>query len=496
MLKSSLLEILRTFTKQEMIKFEDFLRSPYFNKKENVLKFFLVIKKYAPAFDNGDLEKETIWKKQFPDKKYNYGIMKNLIHDLGKLTETFITLEFYNKADYKKDRDLIYSMYFRDLPKLSLAKTKIFENNFKNQFHKNDIFSFSHYMENAIHVYDLKQRLLYSNNDKSDKMESIDLACEYTVYNFLYISFIYYQNILKLKLDRNKEKIENLLEYFLGRLDGSEILEELIDLIKKKPDKLSKTIMCFYYSYKSLSTNNSVECYYNFKNFLKENISMFPVDEWDSLYQILASCLSNLKLPNLENNKETFEINQMIFSKGLIYANTRLIPYSRFISVIENSCILGKTKFAEIFLDEYKHMLPEDVKENTGYYSLARIAFAKSEFQETLNLLSKIQNEPLMLKYYIKNLYMMSCYELKYYEPFLNALDSFRHFAKRNKLSNEVSQISFSKFGENIKTLFKLRENFESYEFEKMCNLLKENKSVHSTWLDEQLAAIKKLADT
>ena len=61
MLKSSLLEILRTFSKQELIKFEDFVRSPYFNKKENVVKLFLEIKKYAPEFESENLDKEKVY---------------------------------------------------------------------------------------------------------------------------------------------------------------------------------------------------------------------------------------------------------------------------------------------------------------------------------------------------------------------------------------------------------------------------------------------------
>ena len=58
-----MLEILRTFTKQELIKFEDFVRSPYFNRKDTVTKLFIEIKKYAPEFSSENLEKEKIWKK-------------------------------------------------------------------------------------------------------------------------------------------------------------------------------------------------------------------------------------------------------------------------------------------------------------------------------------------------------------------------------------------------------------------------------------------------
>ena len=33
-------------------------------------------------FENENLEKERVWNKLFPGKSYNYGIMKNIIHDL------------------------------------------------------------------------------------------------------------------------------------------------------------------------------------------------------------------------------------------------------------------------------------------------------------------------------------------------------------------------------------------------------------------------------
>lgn len=85
MLKSSLLNILRTFSKEEMARFYDLAASPYFNKKGNVLKLLAEIRKYHPDLTAENLDKERLWHKLFPGKKHNYGIMKNLIHDLNKL---------------------------------------------------------------------------------------------------------------------------------------------------------------------------------------------------------------------------------------------------------------------------------------------------------------------------------------------------------------------------------------------------------------------------
>lgn len=48
MIKSTLLELLKTFNKEELKRFEDFLRSPYYNNNSNVIKLFNVIKSIFP----------------------------------------------------------------------------------------------------------------------------------------------------------------------------------------------------------------------------------------------------------------------------------------------------------------------------------------------------------------------------------------------------------------------------------------------------------------
>ena len=80
MQKTSFIEILRTFDKAELKRFESFISSPYFNTKSSVVEIFKIVKKYAPDYDNNNLNKEEIWKKMFPGKEYNYGFFKNIIY--------------------------------------------------------------------------------------------------------------------------------------------------------------------------------------------------------------------------------------------------------------------------------------------------------------------------------------------------------------------------------------------------------------------------------
>lgn len=45
------------------------------------------------------LERKKIWNKLYRDKDFNYGVMKNLIYDLGKAADKFIELQNYESNE-------------------------------------------------------------------------------------------------------------------------------------------------------------------------------------------------------------------------------------------------------------------------------------------------------------------------------------------------------------------------------------------------------------
>nr|HMT10995.1 hypothetical protein [Ignavibacteria bacterium] len=124
MLKNTVISILRSFSREEIIKFDDFLKSPYFNKKRPVQNLFAEIKKYYPGLDSSELEKDKVWKKLYPGKEYNYGVMKNLIHDLTKLAEQFITQEEYRQNEIQEFANLYKAIANRNLKNVLDNKEK------------------------------------------------------------------------------------------------------------------------------------------------------------------------------------------------------------------------------------------------------------------------------------------------------------------------------------------------------------------------------------
>ncbi|MBK8553991.1 MAG: hypothetical protein IPL53_24265 [Ignavibacteria bacterium] len=93
MINTILTDILKTFSKEDLKSFGDFVVSPYFNKKNTVIKLWDNIKQHYPEFKNKNLSREIVWKNLYPGKDYNYGVMKNLIYDLNQLLERFLEEE-------------------------------------------------------------------------------------------------------------------------------------------------------------------------------------------------------------------------------------------------------------------------------------------------------------------------------------------------------------------------------------------------------------------
>ncbi|MBK7253196.1 MAG: hypothetical protein IPI04_04550 [Ignavibacteria bacterium] len=127
MIKSTLLELLKTFNKEELKRFEDFLRSPYYNKNSNVIKLFNVIKKYFPDLDSTKLKRESVWDELFPEKSFNYGVMKNLIFELQKLSEKFLHLLHYEENKFEQELNLLRKLNDRNLFQLFEKNLKLFK---------------------------------------------------------------------------------------------------------------------------------------------------------------------------------------------------------------------------------------------------------------------------------------------------------------------------------------------------------------------------------
>ena len=114
--KSRLISVFNTLSKQELRELRKFVRSPYFNQQEMLVRFFdyLVASKLETQVIPS---KEKVFQKLFPNQEFNDVKIRLLMSDLHKLIENFLICQktFEQTIHNKIQLSQIYRQ--RNLPK-------------------------------------------------------------------------------------------------------------------------------------------------------------------------------------------------------------------------------------------------------------------------------------------------------------------------------------------------------------------------------------------
>ncbi len=490
MLKSSLIEIIRTFSKQELIKFEDFVRSPYFNKKENVTKLFLEIKKYAPEFSNEKLEKEMVWQKVFPGIKYNYGIMKNLIFDLNKLTEGFIVNIKSDKDELKQNEILMDTLIDRKLTKIYLNKYESFtkklnlgfvnENNYN--IHQYNYFKFKLYNKKISYHHD------FDSNFKIEQLQ-INMASAF-ISSLLTNLFSIYQRFIVADFTSNTD----IKSYSISKL--LEALRPGMKLIIESINESSKTdsvyIDIYYSMYLSLTDKNE-DRYFEFKNIFFRNIRILPRSDLKGLHFGLITAVLAAKKKNINPHIEILEIlDSMISLNLLIDSIDGILPVHIFNLYISKCFLTSDSEKLRLFVEKFINKLDTKYLDDTRIYVDFIICFINKNYSEALKHISRFDIPYSRMKIALSYQKVMCIYETDNYEMFLNEFDNLKHFNRNNKFVTDLQKSNGEKFYYLVKRLFILRQNFDNYEFSKLKNDVYETYKNSIPWFNEKLEEIEK----
>ena len=490
MLKSTLLEILRTFSKQELIKFEDFVRSPYFNKKENVLKLFLDIKKYSPELTDEALKKEKVWNRLFPGQIYNYGIMKNLIFDLSKLSEKFITNIRFNSDEFKKDEYLANELLRRELQSIYINKFSKIDSEPDLQYLSENNLGINDYLNYKSKLFEINWsfQVNFDQGSRSEKdlQNSHDL---YQLTGFLLFLFEAYRIAVINNLDKNLDNDNNTVTKVL------ELILPGIEIIIQSVNQNSKTnsvyLNIYFLMYLALKENTESR-YLDFKKIVFDNLNILPKFTLQNIHLSLLTVFA--KLNNTDKNLiEVIDIYDSLIENNLITErNTGIVPIHIFNNYISGCFYLSDPVKIENFANRFLNKLDPKHMENSKKYVKFMISFLNKDFDSALMCISLIDVTYPMQKITLKSQKAMCLYEIGDYEMFLNEFDNMKHFVKNNSFITDEFNKRFNLLFTVIKSLFNLKQNFDNYEYIKLREIINANYRKSKPWFVEKLDKIEK----
>ena len=130
MTNSNLVQLISKLTLTEFRELGEYIRSPFFNKNESVIKLYDYLKNFYPDFEKMNFEKEHVYKKIFPKVDYDDAFMRKLMFNLSKLSEDYLAYKNFSQDKFLYYSSLVKELSERKINKLYQKKLKLMEEEF------------------------------------------------------------------------------------------------------------------------------------------------------------------------------------------------------------------------------------------------------------------------------------------------------------------------------------------------------------------------------
>ena len=164
----------------------------------------------------------------------------------------------------------------------------------------------------------------------------------------------------------------------------------------------------------------------------------------------------------------------------------------RFMTIVWVGIVSNELNWIEKFIKEFINKIEPNKRQYVFAYNISILEFTKKNYTEALEILGKsgsIKN--VFYKTAVKQLTLMIYYELKWYTPAFDLLDSYKHFIKTDKLLPEIYKSTSSIFIKYYSKLLKIIESTGDEKFV-ITKLISELKLTSQQWLLEKAEEFQK----
>ncbi len=440
MLNSKLYFILKNLSPKEHKRCRKLIGSPYFNTHQGLLALYDLLIAHLHEQSDEILDRPTLWKALYGEERpFDDQLMRKYISNLGKLVETFLQQQAYEKHQLLQMAHLIESAADKKLGKLIPSLTRRAQKLSANQ--------------TTITAYnDVFRHFIHKNHYEAVKHQPKESAKVNFENMSTYLDAFYIAEKLQIYLIIMSRQ-------YLGR-DESQILliDELIQHLKNHLSLYDDfpAVRIYHQIYLALTESKDEEHYFRLKELLEKYGMRFPKEEAFDLYTYAINyCVRKINKGESRFLREYFELHKELLANRLIFENDHL-PVGHYRNLVLVGLRLGELEWTERFIEDYKPHLPAASRENTYTYNLALLYFYKKKYEQVIKLLRYVEYEDLTLNLNAKVLLIQTYYEMDEIDPLESLMDSFRAYLQRHKEIAVRRRRSFNNFIRFVKKLTRI----------------------------------------
>lgn len=434
---TNLINILRTFSKEEMKQFGKFVASPFHNSGKNCSPLLKQLQKFYPEFENVESSNENLYRKLYPGKAFKKQVMWNLTSAMEKMAKEFLEQTALRKNKFERMELLVSEFGNRKLLKnyshtLSEMEKLLESNVIDNNYFKN---------KGSLENY--KQEYYFLMNKVQLMSDSKLKATEYQTLLFLRATVGGLNDMSVLTKDYNASFDVNIPLEFAKHID----LKSLSDYARNKNFKYAFLIEIYYHSLMMLLEPGEAVHLDKVRKLYMTHYDKFTLSEKRTImHWILIYCIFRTESEGIKYEKIIFELNKFRLKEGLAFYPEGQLHKAIYFQILSVALSVGETKWAEHFIRNYTSMLQAEIRECSEAMAYAYLHFQTKEYEKVLSALNSVEYADVWDKLWAKSLLARTYYEMKYFDSLLNHIDSSKHFIKNNKSVSELYKKNYGNY--------------------------------------------------
>ncbi len=426
MLSDKLISLLKSFSKNDLNRFEKYLLSPFFNENKEQIKFFNILNAQLrnPEKDIQKLRKNEVWSGLFKEKPYNDTTFRRICSDLTQLALQYLALKEYKKQSLTIEQHMLLATNTPKLEKHYNGILRKVRSRQSTSLSRDVDFHFNSFrIELNCHKnleFLGKKRSDFSNFEKSD----YHLDCFYIIQKLKnYCDFLGYKNFIQIDVEIN------LFPTFLKYIENSVFIEEA-------------TVQAFFLVSKMLLDPEEEEIYHNLKTVLSSRSKEFSADDLKLLYIHLRNYCIDTKINAGRSDyfRELFDLYKNQVKLGIILEDNIISPQS-YKNIITVALHIKEFEWVKDFIQNYTELLPPENQDNDRNYNLAKVYFHQKQYEKVIEQLREVEYKNVIYSLGGKLMLLKTYFELDEFLALDSLVDSFRIYLRRSsKIPKEVKQ--------------------------------------------------------
>lgn len=481
MIKHKVFELLKTFDRKEMSRFEAFVHSPYHNKHIGVRNLVTYLSKIYPDFNDRNCSRDHIIHKSNLPQDTEYSQLALLFTYMIRLADQFLITEHYNKKTSHNPIMLLEELRQRKCFKTYRKNLGKYQSELKDLTEKD-----SHFFERSFQLArEADSYFILTDGRKKDP--NLELKIQQ-------LDYFYMAEKLKDAVEVHNRKNILSVNYSNRMLEG--VLSEIAANIQEYQE--IPGVFIYFLLYK-MTTQEQDDFYFQAMDYMKLNEQYLSKDERIIVYNNFQNyCIKQINLNNLKFLAELFQLYQLQLEEELIFEDGFLSEW-HYKNIVTTAIRLDETDWVKNFIFKYKEKLRPESIENAFRFNLASYYHAIGEFGKVLELLLRLEYSDLRYNLGAKALLLRTYYEMEEFEALNSLSASFYQYLQRNKLMADTRKDAYHNLFRFTKRVALLRSEIPYTSQEKIQNTLKKLKVdigktaiiFNQSWLESKVADLE-----